>query len=144
MIILLPRYVHNRLGFSDRDVKSNLIIIKVFLKLLKSSNKLVLHQENFNLNDLLTTVIKDYTRQLKKPTYKRRIKLHYTLQNEILGPDALIHADKERIIQVISNLLDNAIKFIEKDGLIRITLKISKGDSPNKYGYIEIIIRSLA
>lgn len=117
-------------------------MIKNILDVTKiESNKLVLHRENFNLNDLLTTVIKDYTRQLKKPTYKRNIKLFYTLQNEILGPGALIHADKERIIQVISNLLDNAIKFIERDGLIRITLKISKGDSPYAYGYTEIIIK---
>ena len=67
--------------------------------------------------------------------------MHYTLQNEIGGPDALVYADKERIVQVISNLLDNAIKFIEKDGLIRITLKISKGDGPHAYGYTEIIIK---
>ncbi|MDF0682271.1 MAG: ATP-binding protein [Candidatus Nitrosocosmicus sp.] len=60
-----------------------------------------------------------------------------------MGGNTLIHADKERIIQVISNLLDNAIKFIEKDGSIRITLKILKGDNPhaNGYGYAEIIIR---
>ncbi len=125
-----------------RNAKRLNVLIKNILDVTKiESNKLVLHQENFNLNDLLTTVIKDYTRQLKKPTYKRHIKLYYTLQNEILGPDALIHADKERIIQVISNLLDNAIKFIERDGLIRITLKISKGDSPYAYGYTEIIIK---
>ena len=59
------------------------------------SNKLVLHQENFNLNDLLVTIMKDYTRQLKKaPSHKRHIKLHYALQNEIGGPDALVYADK--------------------------------------------------
>ena len=103
-----------------RNAKRLNVLIKNILDVTKiESNKLVLHQENFNLNDLLTTIIKDYTRQLKKPTFKRHIKLHYTLQNEILGPDALIHADKERIIQVISNLLDNAIKFIERDGLIQ-------------------------
>jgi signal transduction histidine kinase len=126
-----------------RNAKRLNVLIKNILDVTKiESNKLLLHQETFNLNDLLTTIIKDYTRQLKKlSSYKRRIKLHYTLQNEDLGPDALIHADKERIIQVISNLLDNAIKFIEKDGLIRITLKISKGVSPHTYGYAEIIIK---
>lgn len=126
-----------------RNAKRLNVLIKNILDVTKiESNKLLLHQETFNLNDLLTIIIKDYTRQLKKlDSYKRRIKLHYTLQNEDLGPDALIHADKERIIQVISNLLDNAIKFIEKDGWIRITLKISKGVSPNGYGYAEIIIK---
>ena len=126
-----------------RNAKRLNVLIKNILDVTKiESNKLVLHQENFNLNDLLTTIMKDYTRQLKKaPSFKRHIKLHYALQNEILGPDALVHADKERIVQVISNLLDNAIKFIEKDGLIKITLKVSKGDGPHEYGHAEIIIK---
>ena len=38
-------------------------------------------------------------------------------------------------------MLDNAIKFIEKDGLIKITLKVSKGVGPNEYGHAEIIIK---
>jgi len=126
-----------------RNAKRLNVLIKNILDVTRiESDKLLLQQENFNLNDLLITVIKDYTRELKKShSHKRHIKLHYALQKEIRGPDALVYADKERIVQVISNLLDNAIKFIEKDGLIKITLKISKGDGPNGYGYAEIIIK---
>jgi two-component system, OmpR family, sensor histidine kinase VicK len=126
-----------------RNAKRLNVLIKNILDVTKiESNKLLLHQQNLDLNDLLTTMIRDYTTQLKKLTsHKKRIKLHYTRQHEVLGPDALIYADKERIIQVISNLLDNAIKFIEKDGLIRITLSISKGDSSHTYGYAEIKIK---
>ena len=127
----------------NRNAKRLNVLIKNILDVTRiESNKLVLHQENFNLNDLLVTIMKDYTRQLKKaPSHKRHIKLHYALQNEIGGPDALVYADRERIVQVISNLLDNAIKFIEKDGLIKIPLKVSKGDGPNEYGHAEIIIK---
>jgi signal transduction histidine kinase len=126
-----------------RNAKRLNVLIKNILDVTKiESNKLLLHQQNFNLSDLLTTVIRDYTTQLKKLTSnKKRIKLHYTIQHKDLGPDALIYADKERIIQVISNLLDNAIKFIEKDGLIRITLRISKGDNSQTNGYAEIKIK---
>lgn len=126
-----------------RNAKRLNVLIKNILDVTRiESDKLLLQQENFNLNDLLITVIKDYTRELKKShSHKRHIKLHYALQKEIRGPDALVYADKERIVQVISNLLDNAIKFIEKDGLIKITLKISKGDGPNGYRYAEIIIK---
>ncbi len=50
-----------------RNAKRLNVLIKNILDVTKiESNKLVLHQENFNLNDLLTTIIKDYTRQLKK------------------------------------------------------------------------------
>ena len=130
-------------GAINRNAKRLNVLIKNILDVTRiESNKLVLHQENFNLNDLLVTITKDYTRQLKKaPSHKRHIKLHYALQNEIGGPDALVYADMERIVQVISNLLDNAIKFIEKDGLIKITLKVSKGVGPNEYGHAEIIIK---
>ena len=127
----------------NRNAKRLNVLIKNILDVTKiESNKLLLHQQNFNLNDVLTTVIRDYTTQLKKlASHKKRIKLHYTIQHDVLGSDALIYADKERIIQVISNLLDNAIKFIEKDGLIRITLRISKGDSSQTNGYAEIKIK---
>ena len=127
----------------NRNAKRLNVLIKNILDVTKiESNKLLLHQQNFNLNDVLTTVIRDYTTQLKKlASHKKRIKLHYTIQHDVLGSDALIYADKERIIQVISNLLDNAIKFIEKDGLIRITLRISKGDSSHANGYAEIKIK---
>jgi len=40
--------------------------------------------------------------------------------------DVLIYADKERIVQVISNLLDNSIKFIEKEGSIYLMIKIKR------------------
>ena len=125
-----------------RNAKRLNILIKNILDVTKiESNKLLLYPENFNLNDLITTLTKDYRSQLKKPTYKRRIKLHYILQNEIRGPDALVYADKERIVQVISNLIDNAIKFIDKDGLIRITLRTSNGDGQNGSGYAEISVK---
>ena len=39
----------------------------------------------------------------------------------------VVNADKERIIQVISNLLSNALKFTSK-GIIQITTKIQKND----------------
>ena len=127
----------------NRNAKRLNVLIKNILDVTKiESNKFLLHQQNFNLNDVLTTVIRDYTTQLKKlASHKKRIKLHYTIQHDVLGSDALIYADKERIIQVISNLLDNAIKFIEKDGLIRITLRISKRDSSHANGYAEIKIK---
>ena len=54
----------------------------------------------------------------------------------------LVCADKERITQVISNLLDNAVKFIEKTGSIYITIrKGSNGEKDNKgNGDDEVII----
>jgi signal transduction histidine kinase len=46
---------------------------------------------------------------------KKRINLVYN-NAVIVDKDLIIEADKERIIQVISNILDNAIKFT-KEGI---------------------------
>ena len=82
------------------------------------SQSLGLNVERFNLNDLMSSVIRDYKSSLD--SNNDNIKLVY---NEPLSKeDLLIEADKGRLTQVISNLLDNAIKFTKK-GTIFITLE---------------------
>jgi two-component system sensor histidine kinase VicK len=51
---------------------------------------------------------------------KKNIRLSY---NPL---DILIQADKERITQVVSNLLDNAVKFINKEKGGTVTIEIEK------------------
>ena len=80
------------------------------------SQSLRLNLERFNLNDFMSSVIRDCKSSLD--SNDDNIKLVY---NEPLSKgDLLIEADKGRLTQVISNLLDNAIKFTKK-GTIFIT-----------------------
>ncbi len=80
------------------------------------SQSLGLNIERFNLNDLMSSVIRDCKSSLD--SNNDNIKLVY---NEPLSKeDLLIEADKGRLTQVISNLIDNAIKFTKK-GTIFIT-----------------------
>ena len=80
------------------------------------SQSLRLNLERFNLNDFMSSVIRDCKSSLD--SNNDNIKLVY---NEPLSKgDLLIEADKGRLTQVISNLLDNAIKFTKK-GTIFIT-----------------------
>jgi signal transduction histidine kinase len=80
------------------------------------SQSLRLNIERFNLNDFMSNVIRDCKSSLD--SNNDNIKLVY---NEPLSKgDLLIEADKGRLTQVISNLLDNAIKFTKK-GTIFIT-----------------------
>jgi signal transduction histidine kinase len=69
-----------------------------------------LKYESFNLNDIITNAIDDITINLassKKSQQGNVIKLAYQPHN------IFIEADKARITQVISNLLNNAVKFTE-------------------------------
>jgi two-component system sensor histidine kinase VicK len=83
------------------------------------SGSLKIYKELFNLNELILDVLQDFRSQLKDDA---RIKLDYRSDG-----DAWVVADKNRITQVISNLLANAIKFTKAGGvLIQLRKKKSK------------------
>jgi signal transduction histidine kinase len=87
------------------------------------SDSMKIYKESFNLNELIFNVLQDFNTQLKGDN---RIKLNYKSDG-----DVWVVADKNRIIQVISNLLDNSIKFT-KTGKIWVELKKRKGEKmPN-------------
>jgi signal transduction histidine kinase len=81
------------------------------------SNSLHLHREKFDLKDVIEALIGDYRehRQLNG-----NVKFAYDAESVI------INADKNRIIQVLSNLLDNSIKFTEK-GEISVMAQLKDG-----------------
>jgi nitrogen-specific signal transduction histidine kinase len=82
------------------------------------SGSMKIHKESFNLNKLIFDVLQDFSAQLKDDT---NIKLDYRSDG-----DVWVAADKNRIIQVISNLLVNAMKFT-KAGRIVVQLRKRKG-----------------
>jgi two-component system, OmpR family, sensor histidine kinase VicK len=81
------------------------------------SGSMKIHKESFNLNELILHLSQDFNTHLKDDT---GIKLNYRTDG-----DVWVIADKNRIIQVISNLLANAIKFT-KAGRILVQLRKRK------------------
>ena len=81
------------------------------------SQSLCLKEEQFNLNDVIINAINDAkaNNDFLKKTKNGIIKLEYQPHQ-----DVFVRADKGRIIQVISNLLNNAIKFMQ-EGTISIS-----------------------
>jgi PAS domain S-box-containing protein len=80
------------------------------------TGKLRLHYSLVNFNDLITDSLPFF----KKLAFDRGIRLDYYLPRKNVN----IFIDSERVIQVINNLLDNAIKFTESNGSINFKLKI--------------------
>jgi len=78
------------------------------------SQSLKLNKERFNLNELISNAVQDYRNQIEKGN--RAIKLLYSPSKQ----DIVVEADRSRLTQVISNLLNNAIKFT-KEGTIFIS-----------------------
>jgi two-component system sensor histidine kinase VicK len=73
------------------------------------SKTLTLNKEKFSLNGLLSNIIQDYKNNIKKSN--GNVRLSYNQPNK---DSFIVEADRERITQVISNLLNNAIKFTEE------------------------------
>jgi two-component system, OmpR family, sensor histidine kinase VicK len=79
------------------------------------SKKLILNKERFNLNDTICEIVQDYKNNLGNEDFNR--KLVFEDPNIIF----FVEADKIRISQVISNLVNNSLKFTTK-GTITISL----------------------
>ncbi|MFZ0646849.1 MAG: ATP-binding protein [Nitrososphaeraceae archaeon] len=89
------------------------------------SHTLNLHKEQFNIGDLIVYIVQDYVGYIEKEN--QNVKLFYNFKQDINDP-LLIDADEDRITQVISNLLNNAIKFTSKkrEGVISVSAERKK------------------
>jgi two-component system, OmpR family, sensor histidine kinase VicK len=73
------------------------------------SQTLNLNKEQFNLKYLITSIVEDYRRQIQEN--KSNVRLLYDIKRHKKNASLIIEADRGRITQVLSNLLNNAIKF---------------------------------
>jgi signal transduction histidine kinase len=90
------------------------------------TGNLILKKETINLNEMITEILREYEQKMIQN--KKNLKLFYESHNN----DEIIIAagDRNRLIQVVSNLLNNAIKFTN-EGNITIIVERKKDNSNN-------------
>ena len=86
------------------------------------SNSLRLDKKRTNLSDVILSAVRD----MKTRILNGKSKIMYEPQ------EIFVEADGERITQVVSNLLSNALKFTQ-EGEIRITAYITRGHERRDY-----------
>jgi signal transduction histidine kinase len=91
-------------------------LIENILDVTRIENQaLTLQKERFNLNRMILNVLEEY--QSRDNRKNDNVKIVFTPKD-----DFFVEADKERLMQVISNLMNNAIKFTD-EGMITVILK---------------------
>jgi len=100
----------------DNLVKDLLIISQL------ETGQLQMHMEGFRLHDLILEVFESLENKLTRKG--RSIKLQLISNgNELLQ----VHADRERIRQVLINLVDNAIKYGDPQGIVSVEFQKHNG-----------------
>jgi signal transduction histidine kinase len=142
-ILGLSEIVKNKTN--DKEQKELLDIIIRNTKKLKNlaedlldvskieSNSLALKKEKFDINQLILNVIAEVQNNLHT---KKDIKFEHNIGGSTESP-IMVDADKNRIYQVISNIINNSVKFIKKEGTI--SVKVERGKIDGKDVVVTII-----
>ena len=158
-IIGLSEVLRSRIRNNDRDIGTNAEnqeFIDVILRNGQRLEKLVedvldvtkmetqsleLHKEHFDLNDLIINIIDDIVAaEAESMVYglparrkgKNNVKIAYQPRH------LPVYADRNRLAQIISNLLDNALKFTS-EGHVMITTEMKIDDNSNKNSAVAIV-----
>jgi two-component system, OmpR family, sensor histidine kinase VicK len=145
---------HDKEGFIDVIHRNAVRLHRLTRDILDvtriESHTLDLNRELLNLDNVIANVVLDIQRQTIA-TPKGKPSIIYKLGKEDMGSNnnnnnkdiVFVEADKERITQVLYNLLDNAVKFIKDSGIVSVTVekKDQEGANKEKRRQQEVIVK---
>ncbi len=131
-----PHYIEKQVeSFIDVIYRNSFRIHKLTKDILDvtriESQTLNLNKTKFNLKDLMISAIEDARSKLVLRNSSNKTEVEYKSVKDIAGEatnhndNIFVQADRDRIMQVISNLLDNAIKFTPH-GLVSVVISRPK------------------
>ena len=141
-ILALSIFLYSKNGTIDEYKEHIEIIIKNSKRLQKLSEEILdaariesrslnLNLEKFDIISVMHTMVRDYTNQINGNNvtikfFHENTELDLNLDMEKQKKTLFVYADRDRINQVISNVLINSIKFTKQGN---ITVDIKRGDN---------------
>jgi two-component system sensor histidine kinase VicK len=104
---------------------------------------LILEKEVINLNELVSRIVQDYKNYLRRRSNnlgdkKDSVQL-FSITSQSDDSGLIVEADKNRINQALSNLINNAIRFTSKNaGIISITTEKRNNNDENHEAIIAV------
>ena len=133
---LLPMYPERQKKFTSAIQRNAIRLQRLSNDILDvakiESRSLRLKKELLDLNELISNIIEDYKTIIAKDN--QNVKLYFKPSQYAL----FVEADKERIGGVISNLLNNAIKFTKQGEIFVSTEKKDNNNSNNPYALVTV------
>jgi signal transduction histidine kinase len=152
------KQVDKKEGYLEAIYRNSLRLSSLTNELLDVSRienqTIQLDKQKFKLNDVISFVIKDVQKQRHRLTigteFRRSAKIMSSYESSNLlekeeqsnddanSNDVFVEADKERITQVLINLLDNALKSTKENDIISIIVQIQEDGRRNPEVIINI------
>ena len=141
MIKSFPERTSTYLQPIERNTQRLYRLIQDILDITKiESGNLKIKKTTFDMNEKINNVIRDLKPKKKVNDDNTNLSVKFIFQPT--EESIRVFADKERIYQVISNLIKNALKFIPStDGKIQITLEKIKEKNDNKKEFVSVKIK---
>jgi signal transduction histidine kinase len=119
-----------------------------------------LNKKSLNLNSAISNIVKDYVKRQKQRkarditglisntnggNHNNKNKDTKAMQTKLVfqskvkeGEDIVVEADEERLTEVIDNILDNAFKFTDSYGRVRVSLEKKQEEQGQQHAIITI------
>jgi signal transduction histidine kinase len=103
------------------------------------SGSFILKKEKFDLKKMITEILRDFEQKIVENN--KNIKLSYEFYHDNNNDEIIIEADRNRLSQVIYNLLNNAFNFTNEGSITVIVDERKKDDINDKYNEILVSIK---